>query len=51
LDGLSKRAAEEALGTDPRDVETNLRSLLQTSQTPSFSDKTASTTATASDPL
>jgi RNA polymerase sigma-70 factor, ECF subfamily len=49
--GLSKRAAEEALGTDPRDVETNLRSLLQTSQTPSFSDKTASTTATASDPL
>ena len=38
--GLSKRAAEEALGSDPRDVEINLRSLLQTSQTASFSDKT-----------
>jgi RNA polymerase sigma-70 factor (ECF subfamily) len=40
--GLSKRAAEEALGTDPRDVELNLRALLQTSQGPPFSDKTAS---------
>lgn len=49
--GLSKRAAEEALGTDPRDIETNLRSLLQTSQTSSFFDKTVSTTTTASDPL
>jgi RNA polymerase sigma-70 factor (ECF subfamily) len=49
--GLSKRAAEEALGTDPRDIETNLRSLLQTSQTSSFSDKTNSTTIKASDPL
>ena len=48
--GLSKRAAEEALGTDPRDVETNLRSLLQTSQTSSFSDKTISATSAASDP-
>ncbi len=38
--GLSKRAAEEALGADPRDVEINLRSLLQTSQTNSFLDKT-----------
>ncbi|HKF48982.1 MAG TPA: sigma-70 family RNA polymerase sigma factor [Terracidiphilus sp.] len=27
--GLSRRAAEEALGTDPRDVEINLRKLLQ----------------------
>jgi RNA polymerase sigma-70 factor, ECF subfamily len=44
--GLSKRATEEALGTDPRDVEINLRSLLQTSQTNSFFDKT-STDATA----
>jgi RNA polymerase sigma-70 factor, ECF subfamily len=35
-EGLSKRAAEEALGTDPRDLEINLRSLLQTSQTNSF---------------
>jgi RNA polymerase sigma-70 factor (ECF subfamily) len=49
--GLSKRAAEEALGTDPRDIETNLRSLLQTSQTSSFSDKTVSITTTASDSL
>jgi RNA polymerase sigma-70 factor (ECF subfamily) len=37
--GLSKRAAEEALGADPRDLELNLRTLLQTSQTPAFSDK------------
>lgn len=35
--GLSKAAAEEALGTDPRDVEINLRALLQTSQLPAFS--------------
>lgn len=41
--GLSKRAAEEALGTDPRDVEINLRALLQTSQAASFSDKTCAT--------
>ncbi len=40
--GLSKRAAEEALGTDPRDLEINLRSLLQTSQTPPFLSKTES---------
>ncbi len=40
-DGLSKRAAEEALGVDPRDVEINLRKLLQTSQPPSFSDRAA----------
>lgn len=37
--GLSKRAAEEALGTDPRDLELNLRILLQTSQPASFSNK------------
>lgn len=30
--GLSKAAAQEALGTDPRDIEINLRALLQTSQ-------------------
>jgi RNA polymerase sigma-70 factor, ECF subfamily len=41
-DGLSKRAAEEALGSDPRDLEINLRSLLQSSQTATFPDKTAS---------
>jgi RNA polymerase sigma-70 factor (ECF subfamily) len=40
--GLSKRAAEEALGADPRDIELNLRVILQTSQSPPFSDKTAS---------
>jgi RNA polymerase sigma-70 factor (ECF subfamily) len=40
--GLSKRGAEEALGTDPRDIELNLRALLQTSQGPPFSGKTAS---------
>ena len=40
--GLSKRAAEEALGNDPRDLEINLRSLLQSSQDATFSDKTAS---------
>jgi RNA polymerase sigma-70 factor, ECF subfamily len=39
--GLSKRAAEEALGADPRDVEINLRSLLQFSQSVAFSDKTS----------
>jgi len=41
--GLSGRAAEESLGTDPRDIdlsgEINLRRLLQTSQTESFLDK------------
>jgi len=49
--GLSQRAAEEALGVDPRDVEVNLRTLLQTSQTASFSDKTASAPTAASDSL
>jgi RNA polymerase sigma-70 factor (ECF subfamily) len=39
--GMSKRAAEEALGSDPRDLEINLRALLQSSQTESFSEKTA----------
>ena len=40
--GLSRRAAQEALGVDPRDIELYLRALLQTSQGPPFSDKTAS---------
>lgn len=39
--GMSKRAAEEALGNDPRDLEINLRALLQTSPSNSFSEKTA----------
>jgi RNA polymerase sigma-70 factor, ECF subfamily len=47
--GLSKRAAEAALGADPRDIEINLRSLLQISQTASFSARTEPTAA--SDPL
>jgi RNA polymerase sigma-70 factor (ECF subfamily) len=47
--GLSKRAAEEALGADPRDIEINLRALLQSSQTVSFSNKTASAITAASD--
>jgi RNA polymerase sigma-70 factor, ECF subfamily len=40
-EGLSRRAAEEALGADPRDLEINLRSLLQTSQTNSFPERAA----------
>jgi RNA polymerase sigma-70 factor (ECF subfamily) len=46
--GLSKRAAEEALGNDPRDLEINLRALLQSSQTDSFSVKTAPHSTAAS---
>lgn len=38
--GLNAAAAKEALGTDPRDIEINLRALLQTSQTSTFSNKT-----------
>ena len=34
--GLSRRAAEERLGADPRDVEVNLRAALQTSQVAAF---------------
>jgi RNA polymerase sigma-70 factor (ECF subfamily) len=37
--GLGKAAAEEALGADPRDIEINLRALLQTSQTSAFSNQ------------
>jgi RNA polymerase sigma-70 factor (ECF subfamily) len=40
--GLSKRGAEEALGTDPRDLTINLRSLLQTPSSGPFSDQTGS---------
>jgi RNA polymerase sigma-70 factor (ECF subfamily) len=43
--GLSKRAAEEALGADPRDIEINLRALLQTSQTGPFFDQKAGAAA------
>jgi RNA polymerase sigma-70 factor, ECF subfamily len=48
--GLSKRAAEEALGADPRDLETNLRALLQASQSSSFSVKAESSLTKTSDP-
>jgi RNA polymerase sigma-70 factor, ECF subfamily len=37
--GLSRRAAEEALGIDPRDVDINLRKLLQKSEDDPISDK------------
>jgi RNA polymerase sigma-70 factor, ECF subfamily len=37
--GLSRRAAEEALGTDPRDVDINLRQLLQKSKDDPISDR------------
>ena len=37
--GLSPRAAEEALGIDPRDVDINLRKLLQKSEAGPNSDK------------
>ncbi len=40
--GLSRRGAEEALGTDPRDLTINLRSLLQTPSSRPFSDQTRS---------
>jgi RNA polymerase sigma-70 factor (ECF subfamily) len=49
--GLSKRAAQEALGTDPRDIELNLRDMLQTSQIPPFSGMAASITGAASDKI
>jgi RNA polymerase sigma-70 factor (ECF subfamily) len=37
--GLSRRAAEEALGTDPRDVDINLRKFLQKSEGAPISDQ------------
>jgi RNA polymerase sigma-70 factor (ECF subfamily) len=40
-DGLSKRAAEEALGADPRDLDVNLKKLLQSSQAKTFKDQAA----------
>ena len=43
--GLSKRAAEEAMGTDPRDLSLNLRNLLQTSSHPTFLDQSRQTPA------
>ena len=40
--GLSRRAAEEALGADPRDLDLNLKKLLQYSQSDAFQEKAAS---------
>jgi RNA polymerase sigma-70 factor, ECF subfamily len=37
--GLSRRAADEALGADPRDVDVNLRKLLQSSLPEPFQEK------------
>ena len=39
--GLSRRAAEEALGADPRDLDINLKKLLQSSQAEAFQEKAA----------
>jgi RNA polymerase sigma-70 factor, ECF subfamily len=50
-EGLSKQAAQEALGNDPRDLEINLRTLLQSSQSSSFSEETASGGGAASGQL
>lgn len=40
--GMSGAAADEALGVDPRDLEINLRSLLQTSQPSAFLEREGS---------
>jgi RNA polymerase sigma-70 factor (ECF subfamily) len=37
--GMDRAAAEEALGTDPRDININLRGLLQTSQAGAFPEQ------------
>lgn len=39
--GLSRRAAEEALGADPRDLNVNLKKLLQSSQADAFKEQAA----------
>jgi RNA polymerase sigma-70 factor, ECF subfamily len=46
--GLSRRQAEEALSADPRDLEINLRTLLQATQVEPFSDQAASAKASNS---
>jgi hypothetical protein len=38
---MSRVGAEEAMGLDPRDVDINLRSLLQASRSETFSGKGA----------
>jgi len=37
--GMNRRAADEALGTDPRDLDVNLKKLLQYSQSDAFQEK------------
>jgi RNA polymerase sigma-70 factor (ECF subfamily) len=39
--GMSRPAAEEALGTDPRDLDINLRTLLQVSRPAAFIEQGA----------
>jgi RNA polymerase sigma-70 factor (ECF subfamily) len=39
--GLSRRAAEEALGADPRDLDLNLKKLLQNPHSDAFQEKAA----------
>lgn len=39
VSGMSRRAAEEALGADPRDLDVNVKKLLQYSQSDSFKEK------------
>ena len=45
ISGLSKAAAKEALGTDPRDLDINIRNVLQASQTATFLQQGAPTDA------
>jgi RNA polymerase sigma-70 factor (ECF subfamily) len=40
--GMSRRAAEEAMDADPRDLEVNLKKLLQNSQSDAFQEQAAS---------
>jgi RNA polymerase sigma-70 factor (ECF subfamily) len=40
--GMSRRAAQEAMGVDPRDLEVNLKKLLQNSQSETFQEQAAS---------
>jgi RNA polymerase sigma-70 factor (ECF subfamily) len=46
--GLSRRAAQEQLGVDPRDLDLNLRTLLQASPTRPFSERGERTNPKAS---
>jgi RNA polymerase sigma-70 factor (ECF subfamily) len=40
--GMSRRAAHEAMGTDSRDIEMNLKKMLQNSQSEAFHEQAAS---------